>query len=534
MGKIIRVVVLVHLVLLLLGCANKLPNDGWDQQGAVIREINLEGIHKKNLSILEKYKNHPYMIASVEVEPSGKIAFSNALESAIQLRSLESAKYILSLGAVRTVAMSWSDPLTGKWMRTYGRPVTELTCVKGYEQLHNYLRMQYPDERPNYTNCLHYFISNKVELLERSPDPEHRIKKYIEWMIVAGGADPNQLPEYGSSLYFYYSDIGLDTLIQETLLNNGLNPNTQFECLLGQCSLLADKHFVTSTPDLIKHLDLLLAHGFDINKTFQRKIPVAVLSDGSLKYEMRQIGFLHLAAYYDSPDAYALLLSHGANEQITDNLGNTAFKYSGLSAVFVNAAKVQRSKYLAANKRKKDDSNDLFAKTLAIGLGAVAIGSMDIPSDLAGEAIGALATDIITDNGGRNVGGMYQQASEGLFLQRQQDFQHAVNKVTAVNPVVNNSAINNKDKSRSAHSKNVDCGHEYYKAEMSLRNSGHLNFGSCDPQDIDSCSRARDNAKLGAINNELVSRGYSQCQQSSKQQPSRQETPSSDGGDYET
>ncbi len=343
--------------------------------------------------------------------------------------------------------------------------------------------------------------------------------------------------------------------LHQQLLDLGLDPNKPYQCnsyvtcstifeiamlnggLVRYSGIAAlDRPKVLTKSHVDSLMDLLVKNGLNVNgmhsHTVRTGVKEVTTTGGGYSTETHELTYLQLAAYYGAKDLFEALLRHGADPKILSSAGIATVNYAGLEQRVEQQMQSGTEKARLADRQSKDNS-DFWNKAIAVGLGAAAIGSMDIPTDLAGEAIGSLATDIITDSGGTHVNAMHDKYS-------QQQKEHMTEQQTDFQSVINRQSSQDKQSSLSPHqpekqyqvtSTKVDCGYEYYKAETALRNSGHFKFASCDPQgNRDECQWRRESSKVGAVNSELVARNFSQCQVSLPKRPARQATNTSGSG----
>lgn len=338
----------------------------------------------------------------------------------------------------------------------------------------------------------------------------------------------------------------LSPSMQEFLLKVGYDPNFQYKCnntdsprlkymrdsiykfyseketaqkiyneYLGDCSLITDllnnfKQAVIekrNSDDLPKAeteamIQLVTQYGFDVDKPIKHSIPVSrkVISSSNIGgyenyFEVVTLRPLHLAAIYGSSNLYEALLKAGADPSLLDSRGIAPVKYANYFKDFHHNRR--RTQQQMASRNKDLSGSDLFGKAMAIGLGAAAISSLDVSPDVASQALGALATDVVTDGEAGALNTFYQQASKSN-AKSHNSFERA-----------------NHAKTQNDRQKSVDCIHEYNRAEMYLRNNGYFNFGNCSGN-LSECSSKRAIERRGAINNELRTRGVPQCQQSIK------------------
>ena len=495
----------IFLLFFLAGCAT---------QESKVADINMAmggtmfGIQiTPNIEKLKKYEGNPYLTSAVVVDPVYIGEYSSAMESAIFNRNLEAVEYLVSVNAPKLVSLRWADPLSGAWKRTpVNIPAAEMACAMGEMEIMKYLQKAHPEDKVNYTNCLNYYVSTGLTTDKKSL--RHGHAGSVVNTIIELGADVNGQPEYGRSLHSGLLGLEVYTGLQEALLIHGLDVNAKYTCFEGECAHLTTVSAYKNTRHSTDLMYLLLAYGADINIKVRNRIEVDVLTTGELKYEDRIITPLHKAAYFSRPELYARLVDLGADETITDNLGKTPQQYAGIYSEFNKLSKEQKARYqkaLAQRSQQSNSSNDLFGKAVALGFGALAIGSMDVPSGIAGEAFTALATDIMTDSGGSQLNKLNQDAMRDLE-QSQKSFSKEVNNISSANTTI-------VDQGNNREPKKVDCVYEFIKTRQRILNRGVKIL--CDeraPGGMAKCAAYRDRTIIGETNRQLAASGLSQCQ----------------------
>ncbi|WP_440873639.1 hypothetical protein [Thalassotalea sp. PLHSN55] len=297
------------------------------------------------------------------------------------------------------------------------------------------------------------------------------------------------------------------------ILQAGYNFNNTRECsqylkcsLMSQLAMMPIFHAQFSVSYLFNHsqeqmdeiIEDYIRYGLNVNGGHSRRVIVGVRSAENInrinfKREDHYLNYLQMAAYYNNELLFNSLIKFGADPTLKSSAGLTVFDYADLRRRMIDNA--HQLAYI--NEQK---NSEFIGKLIALGLGGAAIASLDIPVETASQALSALTTDVITDGEAGTTNRFYQKASEGNIKPN------------------NHLESANQSRSQDRSQKPVDCIHEYNRAEMHLRNTGHFNFGNCDVRDAGSqCSSKIAIKRRGAINNELRSRGFPQCQQAVKQ-----------------
>jgi|GEM_PF-5612007 len=199
-----RLLSLSFLLLFISGCAT---TSQWDIES----KINVNAIKNGNTALLETYKDNSYITTSKPSISNGYYYFRNAMEAAIYLRNIDAVRYLISINAAHQTSVKYPDyakwrrdvPGTTQWARIEV-PAAELACSVGAFDIMELLIDSYPDEKPNYTNCLHYFIASypyrDLDPLVNGKQDIDDITRSVEKIIALGG-DPAASPSHGITLY---------------------------------------------------------------------------------------------------------------------------------------------------------------------------------------------------------------------------------------------------------------------------------------------------------------------------------------------
>lgn len=158
------------------------------------------------------------------------------MESAIYKRNIEVVRYLISINAAHNVSVRYLH--NNEWARTpITVPAAELACGVGAFDIMELLLQSYPEDKPSYTNCLHYlvasyeyypsrifFASNTTPFAQWSQWRNGENTALAAEKIIALGGDPNALPEYGSTLHSKIFRSFTNKLLI-ILLENGMDPN---------------------------------------------------------------------------------------------------------------------------------------------------------------------------------------------------------------------------------------------------------------------------------------------------------------------
>lgn len=502
----------------------------------------------RDASRLPEFEGYSYLTEAKEVDPAYGLQFTSAMESAIYARNFEAIEYLVNHSAPKQVSMRWSDLKTGQWQRTpINVAAAEMACAMGDLPAMRLLHKYHPQDPVNLNNCLHFYLSQGITSDKKSHTPGHSAQVVEE--IIALGADVNSLPTYGKSLNSMAVALPLNTGILKVLLTQGLKVNSSYECIKDRCTYLTSLPNYNDVEHVKNATDLLVEYGADVNLAVKQNIEIGVSNSGNKIYEVRYITPLHAASYYDRPLMFEQLIALGANPNKPDNKGVLPYQYANMFDFFEKKSKAQKLVYeeYQQSLRGAEDNNSFWANALIVSLGALeAVSNNQSMAMMNGSSQYDSVTDIIEGK----YSTAYEQAAKAdinHYYQRSQ--------VTPRRPVSNtyhkaeSSAFSPKDErsrseakestvkneaSSNQGSKPVDCTHEYIRAEMHLRNAGHFNFGNCDVRDVRSqCSSKRAIERRGAINTELRSRGFAQCQQAIKKSENPSHRSSQKGGTFE-
>ena len=366
------------LLILLSGCASQASKEA---------DILIHGIENQDIAVLENNKDNPYITTTKNVEP-GFIEYSNAMEAAIYNRNLEAVKYLSSINAAHKVSVRFSGP-GGEWMRTPANiPAAELACGVAEFEIMAFLLERYPDDAPNYTNCLHYVVSTISYypsghfFILKNPAPTWRngentaiaVQKIIEM-----GGEPNKLPEYASPMYeLVFSSKTNNLLI--ALLKNGLDANMRYSCSRGKCMFLTELGNYLDEIQSSERARILVKYGADVNATHNTPVIVGFDASGSYLYETKSMTPLHDAEFFDRKILAATLIDLGADPAHKNADGYTADGYAGKFAKI----KALREKQVAINQQraaqqqaqKNQDSGSSFGGSILDVMGAIGAGGL--------------------------------------------------------------------------------------------------------------------------------------------------------------
>jgi len=361
------------MLMFLSGCAS---------QATMEANIQIQAIEARNLALLESYTDNPYITSSKDALPS-YIEYSNAMEAAIYSRNLEAVNYLTSINAAHKVSVRYLNH-NRQWARTpVNVPAAELACGVAEFDIMQVLLERYPEDKPNYTNCLHYLVasynyypSGHFFLLNNPAstwrDGENTAKA-VEKIIALGG-DPNAMPKYGRSMYEMVLSPQTNTLLK-ALLENGMDPNKPYDCLGGACTFLSDLAVYKDEEMASERAKLLVHYGADVNSVAQVAVVKGINSAASHGFEQKSVTALHMARFFDRDTLSATLIELGADETIADNEGNTPDSYAGQYAQIEAAQKQQAANQQAATANTHQDSGGSGLGTLMNIIGAVGAGA---------------------------------------------------------------------------------------------------------------------------------------------------------------
>jgi hypothetical protein len=293
------------------------------------------------------------------------------------------------------------------------------------------------------------------------------------------------------------------------LLKHGMDVNKPFKCGLKsdsctQLTRLARKE----TQDINDMFYLLASNGANLNAKATMMMNVDVLNTGEIKTQEREVTPLHVAAYFNESEFYSRLIALGADETITDNQGNTPEQYANQFFRLKKSSRQQKEIYQqdvrerqAAERQSRDA---VFGKALALGLGAAAISSVDVDSDIKAEVFSAFAEDVVTDSNGKNLNAINNRARSELQQQQQ-----AFAKEVAAQIEKNTTVVAEVDGQQE---KRVDCVYEYLKATQRVKSSGFKAECIEAHEDMKFCANKKRRMYHDEANRLLVEANLSQCQ----------------------
>lgn len=363
------------MLMVLSGCAS---------QAQMEANIRIQAIEARDLALLESYKDNSYITGSKNALPS-YIEYSNAMEAAIYNRNLDAVKYLTSINAAHNVSVRYLN-LNSQWARTpVNVPAAELACGVAAFDIMELLLESYPEDKPNYTNCLHYLVASFDYYPSghfftlNNPAPNWRNGEntaIAAKKIMALGGDPNALPEYGSPLHSKVFRTFTNKLLT-TLLEQGLDPNQSYPCTKsGQCLILTDLGNYIDEDLSSERAKLLVQHGADVNTVIQTPVINALDAWGIGQYKNQSMSALHMARFFDRDKLAATLIELGADPTLTNDEGkmaaNYAGTYAGMKAIQTQQAAANQQ---AATANTNQDSSGGGLGTLINIMGAVGAGA---------------------------------------------------------------------------------------------------------------------------------------------------------------
>lgn len=347
--------------------------------------INIHAIEGGEIAMLETYKDNSYITSSKQALP-GYIDFSNAMEAAIYKRNIEAVRYLISINAANKVSIRYSD-YNPQWVRTpVTIPAAELACGVAAFDIMDLLLESYPEDKPNYTNCLHYLIASYHYyptghfFMLNNPIPEWRNGENTALAaekIIALGGDPNALPDYGVTLYENVLTPKTNSLLS-TLLEKGMDPNTQYPCFQGkgQCTFLSDISVYEDEVTAIERAKLLVEAGAEVNTRVNTAVTTGIDVSGGFIFKQQEMTALHMARFFDRNKLAETLIELGADPTLTDSEGKTADSYAGVYAQI----RAEQSQQAAATQQAATTNTNQGGGGSAVGtlmniIGAVGAGA---------------------------------------------------------------------------------------------------------------------------------------------------------------
>lgn len=351
-------------------------------QAQIESSIDINAIEAGNVALLETYKDNSYITTSKQARPS-YIEFSNAMESAIYNRNIKAVRYLISINAANKVSVRFQDHRP-QWARTpVNVPAAELACGVAEFEIMTLLQESYPEDKPNYTNCLHYLVASYNYyptghfFTLNNPVPQWRNGENtalaVEKIIALGG-EPNTMPDYGVSMYEMVLTSKTNNLLK-VLLENGMDPNTEYACFNGKgsCTFLSDLSVYEDEQLTSERANLLVQYGANVNTVQQTLVASGYDSYGSTQFKEQNMTALHMAKYYDRGQLSETLIQLGADPTLTNNDGKTAESYAGSYAQIKAQQAAANQQATTANANQ--DSGGSGLGTLMNIIGAVGAGA---------------------------------------------------------------------------------------------------------------------------------------------------------------
>ncbi|MBU2874179.1 ankyrin repeat domain-containing protein [Marinobacter salexigens] len=374
------------LLIFLSGCASQTLNES---------EINI-AIENNDLKKLQGYSDNPYVISgSLEIPRPGFTEFSNAMEAAIYLRNIEAVGYLASIGAKNKVSVHYYQ--YPNWQRTPANiPAAELACGVGAFEIMELLLQKYPDDKPDYTNCLHYLVSNymyypsaEYQSARRGPyfrknDPALRSWRTQAYQaqavqkVIGLGAAHDKLPTYGTAMYAAILDDPGNAVLS-TLLKNGLNPNQEYSCMysVGTCRFLIDISRYKNENLARERAKLLAEYGADLDAVIDTPVIIGLNEHSGFQYGQQSVTALHMAKYFEKEYIADTLVGLGANKDTLNKNGKTAEQYS-LRFAPIAAAQKRAANKAMATMRQEEGSNSNADGSSVMGLMPAAGSLIDV------------------------------------------------------------------------------------------------------------------------------------------------------------
>lgn len=369
------------LLIFLSGCASQTLNES---------EINI-AIENNDLKKLQGYSDNPYVISgSLEIPRPSFTEFSNAMEAAIYLRNIEAVGYLASIGAENKVSVHFYQHPS--WQRTPANiPAAELACGVGAFEIMELLLQKYPDDKPDYTNCLHYLVSNYtyypgVRPFFRKNDPALRSWRTPAYQaqavqkVIGLGATHDKLPTYGAAMYGEILN-NPGTAVLSTLLKNGLNPNQEYSCGYpvgtGTCRFLIDISRYDDENLASERAKLLAEYGADLDAVIDTPVIIGLNEHSGFQYGQQSVTALHMAKYFEDEYIADTLVGLGANKDTLNKNGKTAEQYS-LRFAPIAAAQQRAANKAMATMRQEEGSNSNADGSSVMGLMPAAGSLIDV------------------------------------------------------------------------------------------------------------------------------------------------------------
>ncbi|WP_417215953.1 hypothetical protein [Alcanivorax sp.] len=390
--------------------------------------INSEAILKGNVSFIDEYQESPYVKSENPHYQPGYTHY-NAMTAAITYRNKAAVEKLVDLGASRKVVIRYYEKVAeDQWpvaTEIIASSSAELACITGDIEITDYLLAKFPDETFNYSRCLyfnvagafaasghpHEFYRDKPWLTKPSPVEQYQfIKELIsrganvavfeddalrKSLEIPGNLARGMITQ--SSLFGYglsFSTSSLTFPKATALVEAGLDTSAAYPWWIAISKTTSVQEPTEYVMDLA---NAMLVAGADPNLTGQFKVISGAGSREVIYAERSHFSLLHLAAYHGNSPLYISLLQNGANPSIKDSSGRLAPEYSGHEQRwYQKISDDEQARKLASEKQ----SSDVFGKALAIGIGAAAVGSLDIDAELSAKTIENLATDVLTESGG--------------------------------------------------------------------------------------------------------------------------------------
>lgn len=393
--------------------------------------INSEAILKGNVSFIDEYQESSY-VKSENPDYRPGYTHYNAMTAAITYRNKAAVEKLVDLGASRKVVIRYYEKSAdNQWpaaREIIASSSAELACITGDIEITDYLLAKFPDETFNYSRCLYFnvagafaanghphdFYQDKPWLTKPSPVEQYQFIKELIYrganvsvfedealrksLEIPGNLVRGKITE--SSLFGYglsFSTSSLTFPKATALVEAGLDTSAAYPWWIAISNATS---MMEPTEYVMNLANAMLYAGANPNLTGQFKVISDAGSREVIYSERSGFSLLHLAAYYGNSALYTSLLQNGADPSMKDSSGRLALDYAEHEQRwYQKISDDEQARKLASKKQ----SSDVLGKALAIGIGAAAVGSLDIDNELSAKTMENLATDVLTESGKKNM-----------------------------------------------------------------------------------------------------------------------------------
>ncbi|MEP0071059.1 MAG: hypothetical protein ABJE79_00020 [Marinomonas sp.] len=360
-----RYLMCIFSILLLSGCANPAKE---------VHNIDY-AIMENNIDELKRYKNHPYIMQAESSLVKDDI-IPNATASALYHGNIDAIRYLISQDAIHNVSIWHSLPEGGFKVTPVNIPAAELACGLGAFDIMSLLQTTYPEQKVNYTNCLHYLVGLGHLSMTYSIPHEHtqaNINNGVKKVLALGG-DPTVMPEYGRAmqldvmhdLTINRSSVSERLALLKMLLDHGVDPNTEYPYRNAKETMLINLAIYTDQEMASAAAKMLVDYGAEVNKLVSKSVVYDVIPPYWYNRETRQVSALHMARFFDRHEFANTLIELGADPELADSRGRLAKSYTGNFAQLERKRRQLMAQAAAKSATSEEESGSAYGSIMGV------------------------------------------------------------------------------------------------------------------------------------------------------------------------